>query len=404
MVLGAGAHRSLGARRVRGSRPRGPSRSARRACLQCTFPPWRSTSRFDPPLPPMLAKPATHPRRRRLAVRAQVGRLSRARVQGRRRALHPEPRPEAARPLLPRARGHAARRAARALRARRRDRDRAPTAASTSTRCCCASTRRRRASQHARGGRTGVVRRVGPARARRRRPARAPARRAARARSSARSRDVRAAACTSRRPRATSRSRADWFERFEGAGLDGVIAKPDTLVYTPGKRVMVKIKHQRTADCVVAGFRWYKGGKGTLVGSLLLGLYDDAGMLHHVGVCARSSQSERAKLAELLAPLRDDAREQPPVARLGRVAGQRRGARAAPARRDEPVEPRQGSVVGAAAARAGRARSRTTTCRARGSATRRTSSAGARTSRRATCRYDQLDATAPVELARLFGG
>ena len=71
---------------------------------------------------------------------------------------------------------------------------------------------------------------------------------------------------------------ADWFDRFEGAGLDGVIAKPEALAYTPGKRVMLKIKHQRTADCVVAGFRWYKGGKGTLVGSLLLGLYDNAGV------------------------------------------------------------------------------------------------------------------------------
>ncbi len=98
---------------------------------------------------------------------------------------------------------------------------------------------------------------------------------------------------------------ADWFQRFEGAGLDGVMAKPDSLGYSPGKRAMLKIKHQRTAECVVAGFRWYKGGKDTLVGSLLLGLYDDKGVLHHVGVCAGFKQTVRAELAELLKPLRD---------------------------------------------------------------------------------------------------
>jgi ATP-dependent DNA ligase len=102
---------------------------------------------------------------------------------------------------------------------------------------------------------------------------------------------------------------ADWFQRFEGAGLDGVMAKPETLVYTPGKRVMLKIKHERTVDCVVGGFRWYKGGKGTLVGSLLLGLYDSAGVLHHVGVTAGFKQTDRAKLVETLAPYRENARE-----------------------------------------------------------------------------------------------
>src|SRR6185295_12091060 len=84
-----------------------------------------------------------------------------------------------------------------------------------------------------------------------------------------------------------SRDRAvalDWFHRFEGAGFDGVIAKPTGGTYQPGKRAMIKVKHVRTADCVVAGFRWHKQGPGTLVGSLLLGLYDDAGELHHVGV------------------------------------------------------------------------------------------------------------------------
>jgi ATP-dependent DNA ligase len=104
----------------------------------------------------------------------------------------------------------------------------------------------------------------------------------------------------------------DWFERFEGAGLDGVMAKPESLPYTPDKRMMLKIKHQRTADCVVAGFRWYKGGKGTLLGSMLLGLYDAEGVLHHVGVCAGFKREERAKLAELLGPLREGARDAHP--------------------------------------------------------------------------------------------
>ncbi|MCX5747500.1 MAG: ATP-dependent DNA ligase [Proteobacteria bacterium] len=104
----------------------------------------------------------------------------------------------------------------------------------------------------------------------------------------------------------------DWFQRFEGAGLDGVIAKPAALPYTPGKRVMTKIKHVRTAECVVGGFRWYKGGKGTLVGSLLLGLYDDAGRLHHVGVTSAFKQADRAALAERLAPLRIDAADDHP--------------------------------------------------------------------------------------------
>lgn len=105
---------------------------------------------------------------------------------------------------------------------------------------------------------------------------------------------------------------ADWFSRFEGAGLDGVMAKPHDQPYTPGKRIMTKVKHARTADCVVAGFRWYKGGKDKLVGSLLLGLYDSAGTLHHVGVSGSFKQSVRAELAEMLKPMRDGARETHP--------------------------------------------------------------------------------------------
>jgi ATP-dependent DNA ligase len=97
----------------------------------------------------------------------------------------------------------------------------------------------------------------------------------------------------------------DWFTRFEGAGFDGVMAKPLDLPYTPDKRVMWKVKHERTADCVVAGFRWHKDG--TSVGSLLLGLFDDDGGLHHVGVATSFTAARRRELVDELAPLRENA-------------------------------------------------------------------------------------------------
>jgi ATP-dependent DNA ligase len=100
---------------------------------------------------------------------------------------------------------------------------------------------------------------------------------------------------------------ADWFERFEGAGLDGVIAKPAAGVYESNKRAMLKIKHERECDCVVAGFRWHKKGERTSVGSLLLGLYDESGTLHHVGVCASFTDKKRRELVEFLAPYRKDS-------------------------------------------------------------------------------------------------
>jgi ATP-dependent DNA ligase len=98
-----------------------------------------------------------------------------------------------------------------------------------------------------------------------------------------------------------------WLSQFEGAGLDGVIAKPTEGSYEPGKRAMIKIKHARTADCVVAGFRWHKDGKDQRVGSLLLGLYDDKGALHHVGVTSSFTVARRSELAIELAPLREHA-------------------------------------------------------------------------------------------------
>jgi ATP-dependent DNA ligase len=100
---------------------------------------------------------------------------------------------------------------------------------------------------------------------------------------------------------------SDWFRRFEGAGLDGVMAKPADGTYEPDKRVMFKVKHERECDCVVAGFRWHKGGEGTAVGSLLLGLFDGAGALQHVGVCASFTAAKRRELVDFLAPYRENA-------------------------------------------------------------------------------------------------
>jgi len=97
-----------------------------------------------------------------------------------------------------------------------------------------------------------------------------------------------------------------WLERFEGAGLDGVIAKPEMGTYQPGKRAMIKVKHARTAECVVAGFRWHKSGKDA-IGSLLLGLYDDTGRLHHVGVTSSFTMAMRRQLVNELEPLRTNA-------------------------------------------------------------------------------------------------
>ena len=102
----------------------------------------------------------------------------------------------------------------------------------------------------------------------------------------------------------------EWLEHFEGAGLDGVIAKPAASPYLPGKRAMIKVKHARTADCVVGGFRWYKRG-GEAVGSLLLGLYDDAGVLHHVGVTSSFSMTMRTHLAKELGELKQSMDKHP---------------------------------------------------------------------------------------------
>ncbi len=114
---------------------------------------------------------------------------------------------------------------------------------------------------------------------------------------------------------------ADWFQRFEGAGLDGVMAKRADGVYESDKRVMIKIKHQRECDCVVAGFRWHKDAENEMVGSLLLGLYDDEGVLQHVGVCASFATEKRKELVSFLAPYRRDALVNHPWAAWAEAVG-----------------------------------------------------------------------------------
>ena len=128
-----------------------------------------------------------------------------------------------------------------------------------------------------------------------------------------------------------------WFDVFEGAGLDGVVAKRSDSPYEPGKRTMAKIKHSRTADCVVAGFRWHKNGPGTLIGSLLLGLWNAEGQLQHVGVTSSFTMARRAELVEFLEPYRSGAMDDHPGA-SGHSRRPPRSSRAAAC----PARPRAG--------------------------------------------------------------
>ncbi|GAA4338266.1 ATP-dependent DNA ligase [Variovorax defluvii] len=192
-----------------------------------------------------------------------------------------------------------------------------------------------------------------------------------------------------------------WLEHFEGAGLDGVIAKWADAPYLPGKRAMLKVKHQRTADCVVAGLRWHKSGQG-VVGSLLLGLYDDRGALQHVGVTSSFDMSTRRRLADELAPLRQGGMQGHPWA----------GWAGAPA-------------AGASPQRMPGARSRWSggkdlswealrierVCEVRYDHLQGDRFRHAAVFLRwrhdkspAACRYDQLEVTPPYELARVFSG
>ena len=194
---------------------------------------------------------------------------------------------------------------------------------------------------------------------------------------------------------------AEWFERFEGAGLDGVIAKRLEAPYQPGKRAMLKIKHQRTADCVVAGFRWHKNGPGTHVGSLLLGLFDDQGTLHHVGITSSFGWDRRAALVDELAPLRDRALEGHPWSGWAEwAAEQGAGGQRVPGATSrwnrgkdlswEPLRSERVVEVAYDHLQGTRFRHATTFKRWRPDKSPE------------ACRYDQLEETAPFELSQIF--
>ena len=191
---------------------------------------------------------------------------------------------------------------------------------------------------------------------------------------------------------------AAWLQHFEGAGLDGVIAKPVDGTYQPGARAMFKVKHQRTADCVVAGFRWHKSGEDA-IGSLLLGLYDDGGRLHHVGVTSSFTIARRRELVEELAPLRERAIDEHPWrdwaeasahATTRMPGGQSRWS----AGKDlswEPLRVERVCEVKYDHLQGSRFRHAATFLRWRPDKPPR------------DCRYDQLDVTPPYELEKVFG-
>jgi len=192
---------------------------------------------------------------------------------------------------------------------------------------------------------------------------------------------------------------AEWLERFEGAGLDGVIAKNENGKYEPGKRAMIKIKHARTADCAVAGFRWHKAGKDELVGSLLLGLFDGSGKLHHVGVTSSFTMAKRRELAHELEPLRAHALDDHPWrewAEFDAHGGQRMpgGQSRWSAGKDlswEPLRIERVAEVKYDHMQGDRFRHAATFLRWRPDKAPR------------DCRYDQLEVTAAYELEKVFG-
>lgn len=194
----------------------------------------------------------------------------------------------------------------------------------------------------------------------------------------------------------------DWFRRFEGAGLDGVMAKRLDAPYRAGERTMIKVKHTRTADCVVAGFRWHKNGPGTLVGSLLLGLYDDDGDLQHVGVTSAFTNKRRAELVEELAPLREHALDGHPWRAWAEAhaeaaaAGQRMPGASSRWNRGkdlswEPLRPERVCEVRYDHMQGSRFRHAAQFVRWRPDKP------------PADCRYDQLEVTPAYELERVFG-
>ena len=194
----------------------------------------------------------------------------------------------------------------------------------------------------------------------------------------------------------------DWFRRFEGAGLDGVMAKRLDASYRAGERTMIKVKHERTADCVVAGFRWHKQGPGTMVGSLLLGLYDDDRVLHHVGVAAAFTNAVRRQLVTELAPLRQNALDGHPwrdwaeAQEEANARGQRLPGASSRWNRGkdlswEPLRPERVCEVAYDHMQGSRFRHAAQFLRWRPD------------KRPQECRYDQLEVTPAYELERVFG-
>ncbi|ACY18825.1 ATP-dependent DNA ligase [Haliangium ochraceum] len=190
---------------------------------------------------------------------------------------------------------------------------------------------------------------------------------------------------------------ADWFARFEGAGLDGVMAKREGDVYQPKKRAMLKIKPSRTAECVIAGFRWHKNGPGTLLGSLLLGLYDQRGRLHYVGGSSSFTAKRREELVAELAPLREGAEDGHPWldgAPQGddvRVPGAESRWRRSKGRDWEPLRPERVVEVGYDHMEGLRFRHTAKFVRWRPDKAAR------------ACDFEQLDVTPPYELGEIFG-
>ncbi|MFE1593487.1 ATP-dependent DNA ligase [Nocardia sp. NPDC058705] len=191
----------------------------------------------------------------------------------------------------------------------------------------------------------------------------------------------------------------DWFTRFEGAGFDGVMAKSDELAYLQDKRVMLKIKHERTADCVVAGYRMHKDGEG--VGSLLLGLFDDEGNLHHVGVASSFTAARRRDLLDELAPLRENALDDHPWRDWADAAAQANADGKMPGGQSrwsggkdlswEPLRPELVAEVRYEHVQSGRFRHGGRLARFRADRT------------PDSCTYAQLDEVAPAELDAIFG-
>jgi len=196
-------------------------------------------------------------------------------------------------------------------------------------------------------------------------------------------------------PMTKDRDQAEhWLKHFEGAGLDGVIAKSATLTYQPGRRAMIKVKHARTADCVLAGFRWYKTGQDA-VGSLLLGLYDDAGVLQHVGVTSSFTMATRKALVRELAPLRKNALADHPwrewsTAEASRMPGMQSRWSAGKDMSWEPLSIERVCEVKYDHLQGDRFRHAAIFLRWRPD------------KRPEDCRYDQLEVTKPYELAKVF--